>query len=123
MQIFLGASLAVILALTIFTVQNSMAPPVTLKFLLRDFKILLPYAASGSLGIGILIALSLWIPRALRASFRERNLKKEMDGHDRYQNLGPGPAQGANGVRGSCPAFVSYYTYYGIHGGSGERRQ
>jgi predicted phage gp36 major capsid-like protein len=33
----------------------------------------------GSIGAGILMILLLWIPKALRASFRVKALKKEME--------------------------------------------
>jgi len=93
MRIFLWVSLVLILAIAIFVVQNSMGPPLTLKFLLWDFKIFFPYAILGSLGIGILITLSLWIPRALRTSSRVRNLKKEIEALQREKKYQPAEAQ------------------------------
>ena len=91
MRIFLWVSLVLILA--VFVVQNSTGPPLTLKFLLWDFKIFFPYAILGSLGIGILITLSLWIPRALRTSFRVRNLKKEIEALQQEKKYQPPETQ------------------------------
>ncbi|KPK95003.1 MAG: hypothetical protein AMJ94_00735 [Deltaproteobacteria bacterium SM23_61] len=79
MQIFQGLSLGIILCAAIFAIQNSTAPPVAMKFLLWNFETSLLYTVLGSVGIGMLIILFLWLPRAIRASFRTRNLKKEVD--------------------------------------------
>jgi len=79
MQIFPSLSLGTILCAAIFAIQNSTAPPVAMKFLLWNFETSLIYAVLGSVGIGMLILLFLWTPRAIRASFRARNLKKEIE--------------------------------------------
>lgn len=78
MQIFPALSLGIILCAAILAIQNSTAPPVAMKFLLWNFETSLIYTVLGSIGIGMLIILFLWIPRAIRASFRARNLKKEI---------------------------------------------
>lgn len=79
MQIFPGLSLGIILCAAIFAIQNSTAPPVTMKFLLWNFETSLIYTVLGSIGIGMVIILFLWIPRAIRASSRAGNLKKEVE--------------------------------------------
>ena len=71
-------SLGFILCAAIFAIQNSTAPPVAMKFLLWNFETSLIYTVLGSVGFGMLIILFLWIPRAIRGSFRARNLKKEI---------------------------------------------
>jgi lipopolysaccharide assembly protein A len=79
MQIFLWLSLGIILGAAVVAVQNSAAPPVVMKFLLWNFETSLIYTVLGSVGMGMLFILFLWIPRAIRASFRAKNLKKEME--------------------------------------------
>jgi uncharacterized integral membrane protein len=79
MQIFPWLSLGIILCAAIFAIQNSTAPPLAMKFLLWNFETSLIYAVLGSVGIGMLIILFLWIPRAILASFRARKLKKEVE--------------------------------------------
>jgi uncharacterized integral membrane protein len=78
MQIFPGLSLGIILCAAIFAIQNSTAPPMAMKFLLWNFEASLIYTVLGSVGLGMLIILFVWIPRAIRASSRARNLKKEI---------------------------------------------
>ena len=79
MQIFPALSLGIILCAVIFAIQNSTAPPVAMKFLLWNFETSLIYTVLGSIGFGMIIILFLWVPRAIRASFRARNLKKEIE--------------------------------------------
>ena len=78
MKIFLWLSLGIILCAAIFAIQNSTAPPVAMKFLLWNFETSLIYTVLGAAGIGMLLVLFLWIPRAIRASFRAKKLKKEI---------------------------------------------
>jgi uncharacterized integral membrane protein len=79
MQIFPWLSLGMILCAAIFAIQNSTAPPVAMKFLLWNFETSLIYTILGSVGIGMLIILFLWIPRGISAFFRTRNSKKEIE--------------------------------------------
>jgi uncharacterized integral membrane protein len=60
-------------------VQNSAAPPPTIKFLFWKWETSLILTLLGSIGAGILLILLLWIPRALRASSQVKALKKEME--------------------------------------------
>ena len=79
MQIFLWLAFVIILCVAIFAVQNSATPPIVIKFLFWKWEISLIPMLLGSIGAGILMILLLWIPRALRASFRVKALKKEME--------------------------------------------
>jgi uncharacterized integral membrane protein len=79
MQIFLWLTVIIILCVATFAVQNSAAPPLTIKFLFWKLETSLIPMLLGSIGAGILIMLLLWIPKALRASFRVKALKKEME--------------------------------------------
>ena len=79
MQIFLWLALAIILCAAIFAVQNSPSPPIVIKFLFWKWETSLLPMLLGSIGAGFLIILLLWIPRALRTSFRVKALKKEME--------------------------------------------
>ena len=65
MQIFYWIMLLIAIGIAIFAVQNSNTPLVTIKFLLWRFETFLIYTILGSIGIGILITLFLWIPRAI----------------------------------------------------------
>ena len=78
MQIFLWIVLIIIVAIAIFAVQNSNAQIVTIKFLLWEYKTSLVYTILESIGLGVLIALLFWIPRAIRASFRKRHTNQEI---------------------------------------------
>jgi len=78
MQIFLWIVLIIIVAIAIFAVQNSNAQIVAIKFLLWEYKTSLVYTILGSIGLGVLITLLFWIPRAIRASFRKRHTNQEI---------------------------------------------
>ena len=79
MKIFLWLSLGIILCAGILAIQNSAAPIVTMKFLLWNFETSLIYTVLGAAGIGMLLILFLWIPRAVHASFRAKDLMKEIE--------------------------------------------
>ena len=79
MQIILWLILAIILCVAIFAVQNSAAPPLTIKFVFWKWETSLILTLLGSIGAGILLILLLWIPKAFRASSRVKALKKEME--------------------------------------------
>ena len=78
MKIFLWVAFLIIIAVAIFAVQNSAAPLITIKFLVWKFETSLVYTILGSIGLGILIMLLFWIPRALRASIQKKELNKKM---------------------------------------------
>ena len=68
MQFFFYIAFLVIIGVAVFAIQNSNAPLVTIKFLIWRFDTSLIYTILGSIGVGILIALLLWIPRAIQGS-------------------------------------------------------
>jgi uncharacterized integral membrane protein len=78
MQVFFWLAFLVALGLAIFMVQNSTAPPVVMNFLFWKYETSLLYTILGAIGSGMLIVLLMWIPNAIRSSFRTRNLKKEI---------------------------------------------
>ena len=79
MQFFFWLAFLVVVVLAIFAIQNSMAPVVTMKFLVWEFETSLVYTILGAIGSGMLIILLLWIPSAIRASLRTKNLRKEIE--------------------------------------------
>ena len=78
MQVFLWLALLVVIGVAIFAVQNSTAPSVVMEFLFWNFETSLIYTILVSVGSGMLTILFLWIPRGIKASFREKNLRKEI---------------------------------------------
>src|SRR4030067_3469369 len=79
MQIFLWLALVLFIGVAIFTIQNSTAPPLVMKFLFWNLETSLIYTLLASFGSGILVILLLWIPRSIKASFRVKHLKKEIE--------------------------------------------
>jgi putative membrane protein len=79
MQFFYWLAFLAVIGITLFAVQNSAAPTVVMKFLVWRFETSLIYTILGSIGLGVLIPLLLWIPRAIRASLRKRKLHKEIE--------------------------------------------
>jgi uncharacterized integral membrane protein len=79
MQFFVWLAFLIIISAAIFAIQNSALPLVTMKFLIWRLETSPVYAMLGSLIAGMLIMLFIWIPPALRASFRRRQLKKEIE--------------------------------------------
>ncbi|MEW6376368.1 MAG: LapA family protein [Thermodesulfobacteriota bacterium] len=79
MQFFYWLALLVVIGIAIFAVQNSTATPVEMKFLMWRFETSLIYTILGSFGLGVLITLLFWIPRAIRASLRVKKLHKEIE--------------------------------------------
>jgi uncharacterized integral membrane protein len=73
MQIFTWVVLFVVISIAIFAVQNSGAPLVTIKFLFWKFETSLAYTVLGSIALGILVTLLLWIPRAIRTFLQRKN--------------------------------------------------
>jgi len=75
---FFGVGFLVVIIVAIFAVQNSDAPPVMIKFLLWKFETSLAYTILGAIVLGILLTLSFWAGRTIRASIRKRELPKEV---------------------------------------------
>ena len=78
MQSFYWLVFLMAIGIAIFAVQNSNAPLVMIKFLLWRFETSLIYTLLGSMGVGILITLFFWIPRAIKSSIRSKELKREI---------------------------------------------
>ena len=55
MRFFAWVVFFIALGIAVFAVQNSTAPAVTIKFLLRKFETSLIYAVPGSIFLGILL--------------------------------------------------------------------
>ncbi len=77
MQIFIWAVFLIAMGIAIFAVQNSTASAVTIKFLLWKFETSLINTILGSIVLGILITLLVWIPSTIRSSIRRRKLNQE----------------------------------------------
>jgi len=77
MQFFYWLIFLVAICIAIFAVQNSSAPPVSIKFLIWKLETSLVYTILGSVVLGILLTLLLWIPRTVKASFQKKDLNKE----------------------------------------------
>ena len=78
MQSFYWLIFIMAIGIAIFTIQNSNAPLVMIKFILWQFETSLIYTIFGSMSVGILITLFFWIPRAIKSSIRSRELKREI---------------------------------------------
>jgi lipopolysaccharide assembly protein A len=74
MQVFSWVALLIVATAALFAIQNSSAPPVTVKFLIWKFETSLVYTILGSIGLGILLPVLLWVPRAIRESLRKRDV-------------------------------------------------
>ncbi len=91
MQFIYWFVLLIAIGFAIFAIQNSGAVPITLRFLFWKFETSLIYALLGSTGVGLLIVLALWIPRAIHSSVRSRERKKEIENLERMV-YGPSPS-------------------------------
>jgi len=78
MKVFLWIAFLILVAIVIFAVQNSSAPPVIIKFLIWRFETSLVYTILGSVVLGILLTLLFWIQRAIGTSIRKKELNKEI---------------------------------------------
>lgn len=86
MQFFYWLTLVVVIAISIFAVQNSSASPVIVKFLIWQFETSLIYTIFGSIGAGILMTLFFWIPRAIKSSIHTRELKRQIENLEKVVN-------------------------------------
>jgi uncharacterized integral membrane protein len=77
MKVFLWIAFLILVAVAIFAVQNSSAPPVTIKFLIWKFETSLVYTILGSIVLGIFLTLLFWIQRAIGTAVRKKELNKE----------------------------------------------
>jgi len=81
MQVFYWIVLLIVVGIAVFAIQNSNTPLLTIKFLLWKFETSLVYTILGSVGLGILITLLFWIPRAIRAYMRRKKVDQGMPSH------------------------------------------
>ena len=70
MQFFFSLVFVIVIAIALFAVQNSGAAPIAIRFIFWKFETSLVYTILGSIGLGMLITLLVWIPRAVRTSVR-----------------------------------------------------
>jgi putative membrane protein len=91
MQFFYWLVLLMAIGIAVFAIQNSSVPILTLKFLLWKFETSLVYALLGSAGVGMLMILFLWIPRAIRSAMRLRESRKKIENLEKMV-YGPSPS-------------------------------
>jgi uncharacterized integral membrane protein len=91
MQFFYWLILLVVIGLAIFAIQNTGISSVTLKFFSWEFKTPLIFAILGSVGVGVLVTLFLWVPRAIKNSMHSRELRKKIENLEKML-YGPSPA-------------------------------
>lgn len=95
MSFFYWLALLIVVVLALFSIQNSTAPPVVVKFLFWQFETSLIYALMGSVGLGILLALFFSMPRAIRSSVRMRDLRRQKENLEAAsQSRGSSPREG-----------------------------
>jgi len=76
MQFFYWIVLLIAIGIAVFAIQNSNAPLVMIKFVFWKFETSLVYTILGSIGLGVIITLLFWIPRAIRSSFEWQKVPK-----------------------------------------------
>jgi len=76
MRVFFGVGFLWVIIVAIFAIQNSNAPPVIIKFLIWKFETSLVYTILGAIVLGIVLTLSFWIGKAIRASIRKKEPPK-----------------------------------------------
>jgi uncharacterized integral membrane protein len=91
MQFFYWLVLLIAVSAAIFSIQNSAVPLITVKLFLWKFETSLIYIISGSIAVGIFITLFLWVPRAVKASFQSKALKKKIENLEKML-YGPSPS-------------------------------
>ena len=91
MQFFYWIVLWIIIGIAVFAIQNSNAPLVTIKFIIWNFETSLVYTILGSVGLGIILTLLFWIPRAIRSSFEWQKAREEVPrtSHDPFKKRRP----------------------------------
>ncbi len=78
MRFFFYVVFVIVIGIAFFAVQNSGASPVVIRFFLWKFETSLVYTILGSIGLGILITLLLWVPRAVRASLGGKKQDRDL---------------------------------------------
>ncbi len=85
MQFFYWIVLLIAVGLAVFAVQNSSAPPVTIRFIFWSLETSLVYTILASIGLGIVLTLLIWIPSSIRSAFRRRRGAGEV--HEQSSNV------------------------------------
>ena len=78
MQIFFFIAFILAIGIAIFAVQNSDADRVVMRFLTWEYQTSLVYTLLGGIGLGILMTILCWIPRAIKTSLHVRRLKRQI---------------------------------------------
>ena len=79
MQVFLWIVFFILVGIAIFTIQNSNAAPVLIKFLLWKFETSLIYTILGSIVLGILVSMFFWISRTIHRTFKKKAQRRQGD--------------------------------------------
>jgi uncharacterized integral membrane protein len=100
MRVFYWLIFLVAIGVAIFAVQNSNIPLIAIEFLIWRFETSLIYTILGSIGIGILMTLFVWIPRAIKASIRSKELRKKIENLEMMLHRPGGLGQEGNKPKG-----------------------
>ena len=98
MQIFFIIAFALAIGIAIFAIQNSDADMVVMRFLIWEYRTSLVYTLLGAIGLGILLTILCWIPRAIKASLHMRRLKRQISQLTATQAPSPPPVQEESNV-------------------------
>jgi len=93
MQIFFIIAFILAIGIAIFSIQNSDADMVVMRFLIWEYKTSLVYTLLGAIGLGILLTILCWIPRAIKTSLHTRRLKRQISQLTATQAPSPPPVQ------------------------------
>jgi len=93
MQIFFVIAFVLAIGVAVFAIQNSDADMVVMRFLIWEYKTSLVYTLLGGIGLGILLTILCWIPRAIKASLHMRRLKRQISQLTVTQAPSPPPVQ------------------------------
>ena len=98
MQIFFIIAFVLAIGIAIFAIQNSDADMVVMLFLTWEYRTSLVYTLLGGIGLGILLTILCWIPRAIKTSLQMRRLKRQISQLTVTQTPSPPPVQEENKV-------------------------
>jgi len=93
MQIFFIIAFVLAIGIAIFAIQNSDADMVVMRFLIWEYRTSLVYTLLGAIGLGILLTILCWIPRAIKTSLHTRRLKRQISQLTATQAPSPPPVQ------------------------------
>ena len=93
MQIFFIIAFVLAIGIAIFAIQNSDADMVVMRFLIWEYQTSLVYTLLGAIGLGILLTILCWIPRAIKTSLHTRRLKRQISQLTVPQTPSPPPVQ------------------------------